>query len=58
MASPKVIANPNGVGRQEAAAAANRSITVLRTAGPGLDHPMAPGYPEGAYLSNVLLQVL
>lgn len=42
---------------QEAAVAAQRRITVLRTAGPGIDHPLDPACPEGAYLTNVLLRV-
>ncbi|GAA0184607.1 RNA methyltransferase [Lithospermum erythrorhizon] len=43
---------------QGAASMAGRRITVLRQAGAACDHPVDPAYPEGAYLSNVLLRVL
>ncbi|XP_028965909.1 uncharacterized protein [Malus domestica] len=43
---------------QGAASAAGRKITVLRDAGAACDHPIDPSYPEGKYLSNVLLRVL
>ncbi|KAM1350366.1 hypothetical protein ACFX2F_004325 [Malus domestica] len=43
---------------QGAASAAGRKITVLRDAGAACDHPIDPSYPEGRYLSNVLLRVL
>ncbi|OIW08098.1 hypothetical protein TanjilG_06641 [Lupinus angustifolius] len=42
---------------QGAASMAGRKITVLRQAGAACDHPIDPSYPEGAYLSNVLLRV-
>lgn len=42
---------------QEAARAAGRHISILRSAGASPDHPIDPGYPEGAYLKNVLLLV-
>ncbi|CAG9461817.1 unnamed protein product [Pedinophyceae sp. YPF-701] len=35
-----------------------RSLAVLREAGPGPDHPVDPSYPEGRYLSNLLVRVL
>ncbi|KAI4333266.1 hypothetical protein L6164_018098 [Bauhinia variegata] len=43
---------------QGAASTAGRKITVLRQAGAACDHPIDPSYPEGAYLSNILLRVL
>ncbi|KAK4253558.1 hypothetical protein QN277_010215 [Acacia crassicarpa] len=43
---------------QGAASMAGRKITVLRQAGAACDHPVDPSYPEGAYLSNILLRVL
>uniref|UniRef100_A0A7N2LLK7 PUA domain-containing protein n=1 Tax=Quercus lobata TaxID=97700 RepID=A0A7N2LLK7_QUELO len=43
---------------QGAASMAGRKITVLRQAGAACDHPIDPSYPEGAYLSNILLRVL
>lgn len=36
---------------------AKRKITVLRDAGAACDHPIDPSYPEGAYLTNILLRV-
>lgn len=42
---------------QEAAKSAGRHISVLRSAGAAPDHPIDPGYPEGAYLKNLLLLV-
>ncbi|KAE9617104.1 hypothetical protein Lal_00034327 [Lupinus albus] len=42
---------------QGAASMAGRKITVLRQGGAACDHPIDPSYPEGAYLSNVLLRV-
>ncbi|XP_020227536.1 uncharacterized protein LOC109808804 [Cajanus cajan] len=42
---------------QGAASMAGRKITVLRQAGAACDHPIDPSYPEGAYLSNILLRV-
>lgn len=42
---------------QGAASMAGRKITVLRQSGAACDHPVDPSYPEGAYLSNVLLRV-
>lgn len=41
-----------------AAREAGRRVTVLREAGPALDHTLDPAYPEGRYLTNVLLRVL
>ncbi|XP_057524182.1 uncharacterized protein LOC130803954 [Amaranthus tricolor] len=43
---------------QGAAAMAGRRVTVLRQAGAACDHPIDPSYPEGAYLSNIMLRVL
>ncbi|XP_031275177.1 uncharacterized protein LOC116133634 [Pistacia vera] len=43
---------------QGAASVAGRKITVVRQAGAACDHPVDPSYPEGAYLSNILLRVL
>lgn len=43
---------------QAAASMAGRKITVVRQGGAACDHPIDPSYPEGAYLSNVLLRVL
>ena len=40
---------------QAAAAAASRPVTVLRTLTAAPDHTLNPAYPEGAYLSGVLL---
>ena len=37
---------------------AGRRVTVLRQAGAACDHPIDPSYPEGAYLSNIMLRVL
>ncbi|XP_060187659.1 uncharacterized protein LOC132616913 isoform X1 [Lycium barbarum] len=43
---------------QGAASMAGRKITVVRQAGAASDHPIDPAYPEGAYLTNILLRVL
>lgn len=43
---------------QGAAAMAGKKVTVLRQAGAACDHPIDPSYPEGAYLSNIMLRVL
>ncbi|KAM7269403.1 hypothetical protein ACFE04_024900 [Oxalis oulophora] len=43
---------------QGAATMAGRKITVVRQDGAACDHPIDPSYPEGEYLSNVLLRVL
>ncbi|XP_021299434.1 uncharacterized protein LOC110428084 isoform X2 [Herrania umbratica] len=43
---------------QGAASMAGRKITVLRQSGAACDHPIDPSYPEGAYLSNILLRIL
>jgi 23S rRNA G2069 N7-methylase RlmK/C1962 C5-methylase RlmI len=43
---------------QAAAKDVGRRVTVLRVAGAGPDHTEDPAYPEGYYLSNVLLRVL
>lgn len=42
----------------EAAATAGRAAQVLDVLGPGLDHPVAVGHPEGEYLRGLLLRVL
>ncbi|KAK8464327.1 hypothetical protein PHAVU_011G179100 [Phaseolus vulgaris] len=42
---------------QGAASMAGRRITVLRQSGAACDHPIDPSYPEGAYLTNILLRV-
>ncbi|KAH7536668.1 hypothetical protein FEM48_Zijuj03G0008900 [Ziziphus jujuba var. spinosa] len=44
--------------RKGAATMAGRKVTILRQAGAACDHPIDPSYPEGAYLSNILLRVL
>ena len=41
----------------EAATAAGRSLTVLRTSGPACDHTLHPCCPESNYLTAVLVQV-
>jgi len=41
-----------------AAMLAGRKVTVLRRAGAGGDHPVDVHYPEGKYLTNVLVRVL
>ncbi|KAF4385991.1 hypothetical protein G4B88_031126 [Cannabis sativa] len=43
---------------QGAAAMAGRKITLVRQGGAACDHPIDPAYPEGTYLSNILLRVL
>ncbi|KAI3496610.1 hypothetical protein L1887_38979 [Cichorium endivia] len=43
---------------QGAASMAGRKITVVRQSGAACDHPIDPSYPEGAYLTNVLLRVV
>ena len=43
---------------QAAASDVGRKVAVMRQAGAACDHPIDPSYPEGAYLSNVLLRVL
>ncbi|CAN0901880.1 Ribosomal RNA large subunit methyltransferase I [Linum grandiflorum] len=43
---------------QGAALAAGKRISVVRQAGAASDHPVDPSYPEGVYLSNVLLRVV
>ncbi|KAL8195819.1 hypothetical protein R6Q57_025572 [Mikania cordata] len=42
---------------QGAASMAGRKITLVRQAGAACDHPIDPSYPEGAYLTNILLRV-
>ncbi|KAL5978779.1 hypothetical protein ACLOJK_029896 [Asimina triloba] len=44
--------------RKGAASMAGRKVTVLREAGAACDHPIDPSYPEGAYLTNILLRIL
>lgn len=43
---------------QKAASSVGRKITVLRQIGAAADHPIDPSYPEGAYLTNILLRIL
>jgi 23S rRNA G2069 N7-methylase RlmK/C1962 C5-methylase RlmI len=43
---------------QEAARDAGKRLTVLRTAGAAADHVIQPAFPEGAYLTAVLVQVV
>ncbi|KAG9453185.1 hypothetical protein H6P81_006089 [Aristolochia fimbriata] len=43
---------------QATAAKAKKRITVLRQSGAACDHPIDPSYPEGTYLTNILLRVL
>jgi 23S rRNA G2069 N7-methylase RlmK/C1962 C5-methylase RlmI len=38
--------------------AAGCQISVVRDAGAAADHPLDPAYPEGLYLSNVLVSVI
>ncbi|XP_078161914.1 S-adenosyl-L-methionine-dependent methyltransferases superfamily protein [Carex rostrata] len=42
---------------QGAASMSGRRIGVLRQGGAGCDHPINPSYPEGEYLTNVLLSL-
>lgn len=41
----------------EAASRAGRHLTLLRHGGAAADHPVHVAYPEGEYLTNVLLRV-
>jgi 23S rRNA G2069 N7-methylase RlmK/C1962 C5-methylase RlmI len=43
---------------REAARDANKRLTVLRTAGAAADHVLHPAFPEGAYLTAALVQVV
>lgn len=43
---------------QAAAKEAGRRIAVLREAGAAMDHTLDPSYPEGRYLTNILVRVL
>lgn len=43
---------------QDASTMARRPIRILRHSGAGPDHTLIPGYPEGAYLTNMLLHVI
>ena len=43
---------------QEAARDAGKRLTVLRTAGAAADHVIQSAFPEGAYLTAVLVQVV
>lgn len=43
---------------QAAARDVGRRVTVVRDAGAAPDHTIDPAYPEGQYLTNVLLRVL
>ena len=40
-----------------AAVDAQREVQVLRQLGPGADHPVSLGHPEGQYLTGMLLRV-
>ena len=40
-----------------AAADARREVQVLQHLGPGPDHPVAIGHPEGNYLHGLLLRL-
>jgi 23S rRNA (cytosine1962-C5)-methyltransferase len=40
-----------------AAADAGREAQILQHLGPGPDHPVALGHPEGEYLHGLLLQL-
>jgi 23S rRNA G2069 N7-methylase RlmK/C1962 C5-methylase RlmI len=42
---------------QQAAQSVGRTLSVLRVSGAAGDHPISPGYPEGRYLTAVLLYV-
>ncbi|CAN0344389.1 unnamed protein product [Ascophyllum nodosum] len=42
---------------QSAAAAAGRTLTLLRTVGPAADHVTNPCYPEGVYLTGAFFYV-
>jgi len=42
---------------REAGSREGRRITLLRYAGAGADHTLDPNYPEGKYLSNLLVRV-
>lgn len=42
---------------QGAAAAAGRTLTLLRNASASLDHPANPAYLESIYLTNLLYRV-
>lgn len=42
---------------QSAAAAAGRTVTLLRTVGPAADHVTNPCYPEGSYLTGAFFYV-
>ena len=46
------------VSLQAAAREAGRRLLLLREAGAAMDHTLDPAYPEGRYLTNVLLRVL
>ena len=34
-----------------------KKSTLLKTSGPGIDHPVFVGYPEGDYLTSLLVHV-
>lgn len=53
-----MLIKPHFFFEQGAASVAGRKITVVRQAGAACDHPVDPSYPEGTYLSNILLRVL
>jgi 23S rRNA G2069 N7-methylase RlmK/C1962 C5-methylase RlmI len=38
-------------------AEAGRQVTVLRVSGAAADHPVSPSFPEGQYLSALLVAV-
>ena len=43
---------------REASKDAGKRLTVLRTAGAAADHVLHPAFPEGAYLTAALVQVV
>ncbi|KAI8553216.1 hypothetical protein RHMOL_Rhmol06G0326900 [Rhododendron molle] len=47
-----------GTATTAAASSVGRKVTIIRQAGAACDHPIDLSYPEGAYLSNILLRVL
>ena len=42
---------------RKAAINTGKKCTVLKTSGPGIDHPVFVGYPEGDYLTSLLVHV-
>ena len=41
----------------DAGRASKRDVTIINTSGAAMDHPVHPAYPEGAYLTAVLVHV-